>query len=211
MTGQDAALSRASRRAIGGRATFLRAAGYGALGAIATLVVAGVALGIFFSDTDGMAIFGPINDVTTAISLALIVPAVIAVGRLARTGGWFSALSWLTAAGMLVAGAGLILLVVGVVDLMGSFVIGGVGILPFLAWLVALAWLALRGQLLSPALGWWALALIASIALSLAAAPFVPMAVLSLTLAPVLLVALIGLLYTLGRSLVRTAEITAER
>jgi hypothetical protein len=202
MVGHESTLPRADRRReLNGSGALVRVAGYGALGAIATLVVAGVALAIFFSDTEALAVFGPINDIFTAATLILIVPAVIVVWRTAVAGQWFGPLSAVTVGGMLLAAAGLVLLVVRVIDLQGSFVIGGIGILPFLVWLAALAYLALNGRVLSRRVGWWALALLGSIALAVAAAPFVSMATLSITIAPVLLGALAIWLYVLGRDL----------
>jgi hypothetical protein len=212
MTGQGAALSRADRRgAFGQRGTLLRAAGYGALGAIATIVVAGVALAIFFSDTDGLAIFGPINDVTTAMTLMLMVPAVAVLHRLVRGGDpvWFRYLSALAIAGMFVAAAGLLLLVIGVIDLQGSFVVGGLGFLPFLAWVIVVGYLSLRGRLLSRTLGAWIGVFLAFTLLSIVAAPFVSMATLAFTLFPLLVAALAGWLYVLGRDLLRESRVAS--
>lgn len=188
--------------------TLLRMAGYGALAAIATLVVSGVALAIFFSDTGGLAVFGPLNDVFTALTILLLVPAVLAVRRLAagRAGAWFGVLSVAAIGGMALAAGGLVLLVVGVIDLQGSFITGGVGILPFLVWVVAVAYLALRGRVLSRAVGWWAAAVVAVTILAIAAAPFMTMAMLSFTLAPMLFIALAGWLVALGRQLLREAN-----
>lgn len=209
MTGQDAALPGADRSVLYQKATLLRAAGYGALGAIATLVVAGVALGVYFSDTEGMAIFGPINDVTAAATLMLIMPAVAALHRLVRGSlpAWFRYLAALAIAGMAVAAAGLLLLVVGVIDLQGSFVVGGIGILPFLVWVVVTGYLSLRGRLLSRTLGAWITAFMALTLVAIAAGPFVPMQLLTFTLFPLLSVALGGWLYVLGRDLLRESAV----
>jgi hypothetical protein len=197
----------AGRRVDGNAATLFRVAGYGALGAIATLVVSGVALAIFFSDTEALAVFGPINDITTAATILLLVPAVLAVRRLARgrVGSWFSVLSMVTLAGMALAAGGLVLLVVRVIDLEASFVTGGIGILPFVGWVVAVGYLALRGRLLKRSVGVWAAAFIGVAVLAIAAAPFLSMAVLSFTLAPLLFIALAGWLVALGRALLREA------
>lgn len=188
--------------------TLLRLAGYGALGAIATLVVAGVALAIFFSDTEGLAVFGPINDIATATTILLLVPAVEASRRLAegRVGPWFRALSLVAIGGMVLAAGGLVMLVVGVIDLQGSFVIGGIGMLPFLGWAVAVAYLALGGRLLSRPVGWWAAAFLGITVLAIAVAPFISMALLSFTIAPLVLIALAGWLVALGRQLLREAN-----
>jgi hypothetical protein len=207
MTGQGAALPGARGRALNRNATVLRAAGYGALGAIAKLVAAGVALGIFFSDTEGMAVFGPINDVLSAATLVLMMPAVAVLHRLVRDGGQpsFRYLSGLAIVGMTVAAAGLLLLVIRVIDLQGSFIVGGIGILPFLAWVLVVGYLSLRGRLLSRTLGWWITAFLALTLLSIAAGPFVSMQLLTFTVFPLLIVTLGGWLYVLGRDLLREA------
>lgn len=209
MTGESLRAAAGRRRlAAGGSAALLRVAGYGAMGAIATLVVAGVALGIFFSDTEAFAVFGPINDVTTAATIFLILPAVAVLHRLTRDGrlGWFRTLSMLTMAGMVIAAAGLLLLVVRVIDLQGSFIIGGLGMLPFLGWVAAVGYLALRGRLLSRTLGWWIAAFLGLTVLAIGAAPFVSMQLLTFTVFPVLAVTLGGWLFVMGRDLLRTAE-----
>jgi hypothetical protein len=143
-----------------------------------TLAAAGVSLGLFFGGTG--AIFGPINDVTTAATLLLMVPGILAVRQLARgrVGGWFSALTLATVVGLGVAAAGLLLLVARVISLNDSFVIGGIGILPFLAWLGAFAYLTIRRGVLTRRVGWLAGATLALAVVASAASPLLPMNVL---------------------------------
>ncbi len=185
-----------------------RLAGYCLFAALITLLVAAIALATFFSDTEGMAIFGPINDIFTALTLALIAPAVVAVRRLAadRVGNWFGVLSIATLAGLAVAIAGFLLLVIGMIDLQASFVTLGVGLLPFLAWVAALGYLALGAGVLSRAVGWWTVAFVGATMLAIVAMPLLPIALLSLTLAPLLVVALAGWMVVLGRDLLRRAN-----
>jgi hypothetical protein len=146
--------------------------------ATVTLAAAGVSIGLFFGGAG--AIFGPINDVTTAATLLLIVPAALAVRQLAdgRVGGWFSALSLATALGLGVAAAGLLLLVAGVIGLNDSFTIGGIGMLPFLAWLASLAYVTLRRGVLAPRVGWLSASTLGIALVSTAASPFLPMNIL---------------------------------
>jgi len=56
--------------------------------------------------------------------------------------------------------AKVILLVVGVIDLQTSYITGGIGILPFYAWLVALIVLAFGPGVLPATVGWLAGAVI---------------------------------------------------
>jgi hypothetical protein len=57
---------------------------------------------------------------------------------------WFRVLTWLTIAGLVLATVGQLLLVAGLITLETSFVTGGLGILPVLAWVVAQGYLGLR-------------------------------------------------------------------
>jgi hypothetical protein len=185
----------------------LRVAGYGLVLAIVTLLISGVALALFFGGAG--AIFGPINDVFTALTLLLFLPAILAVRGLARgrAPAWLSAVSLAAIAGIVFAAAGFFLLVLGVIDLQTSFVTFGVGILPFLAWVVALAVVSLRYGVVSRAVGWWIVAFLVIVGASIVAAPFMPMNLLSLTLAPLLFISLAAWLLLLGRDLLRRATV----
>lgn len=194
-----------SRQLRHGQAGFYGLAGSAALLAVATLVVAGVALALYFG---GVAdIFGPVNDIFTALTLLLTVPAVEAVRRLgAGAGWWVSPLSGLTVAGLLIAALGSILLVGGVISLGASFATFGVGMLPLLAWLVGLVLLSLRHGVVKRAVGWWVIAFLTVTVVALLALPFMSMLQLSLTLAPMLFATLAGWLIALGRDLRRRAQ-----
>lgn len=144
-----------------------------------TLAAAAVTIGLFFGGAG--AVFGPINDVTTAATLLLFVPGVLAVARLSRgrAGAWFAGLSYLSVAGLAVAAAGLLALVAGTITLYDSFVIGGVGMLPFLAWLAAFAFVALRRGVLTRRVGWLSAATFGICIVATSASPFMPMNVLT--------------------------------
>jgi hypothetical protein len=194
-----------SAGAAGSTGGLLRAAGYCLFAAIGTIVIAGVALSLFFSGAG--AIFGPINDLFTAATLVLIIPAVVAVRRLGagRAGGWLVVVSLATIGGLLLAAAGFVLLVVGAIDLQASFVTFGVGMLPFLAWMAGLAVLSLRDGIIRRSVGWWIVAFALAVVASIVGAFALSMEVLTLTLAPVLLVCLAGVLVSLGRDLLARA------
>ena len=169
--------------------------------ATATLTVAAVSIGLFFGGAGY--VFGPINDVTTAATLLLMAPGVLAVRRLAagRVGSWFSALSFLTVAGLAVAAGGLIALVVGLITLNTSFVTGGIGILPFVAWLAAVAHIALRRGVLTRRVGWLSLAALGISIIAGAAGPLLPMTVLVFAVGLPLLAVLAAWLWVTGTDL----------
>jgi hypothetical protein len=171
--------------------------------ATVTLAAAGVSLALFFGGAG--AVFGPINDLTTAATLLLIVPGALATRRLARgrIGGWYSALTLLTVAGIGVAASGLVLLVARVITLDQSFTIGGIGMLPFLAWLGALGYAALRRGVLTRRVGWLSLGTLGLSVVATAVSPLMPMSILVFVLGLPLL-ALIGTwLWVFGRDLSR--------
>jgi hypothetical protein len=171
--------------------------------ATVTLAAAGVSLALFFGGAG--AVFGPINDLTTAATLLLIVPGALATRRLARgrIGGWYSALTLLTVAGIGVAASGLVLLVARVITLDQSFTIGGIGMLPFLAWLGALGYAALRRGVLTRRVGWLSLGTLGLSVVATAVSPLMPMSILVFVLCLPLL-ALIGTwLWVFGRDLSR--------
>ncbi len=169
--------------------TLLRAAGLSAIVALVALIASGVTLALFFGGAG--AIWGPLNDLTTAVMLAALLLPVVAVDRLASPGSgvWLRIVTVAAIAGLTLAAVGQAALVAGVIDLETSFVTGGVGIVPFFAWLVALAVLSLGRGILPPSIGWLVVGVIAlSILLTITA---------GLTSGPILWVASIALLAAL--------------
>lgn len=184
--------------------TLGEASGYGALAAAVTVVIAGVTLALFFGGAG--AFWGPVNDVFVAITVLLLIPAIVAVTQLAPddTRPWFTAVSVAAIGGAVVMAAGQLLLVAGVIGLNASFVTGGVGVLPFLVWMGALAWLVLARQAMDPAVGYLIVAVLASAAALTVSAAILPMPITTVTSVALLallvawMVVLSGELRTLG-------------
>jgi hypothetical protein len=131
-----------------------RVAGFSAAAAIPALFLAAVALALFFGGAGER--WGPVNDVLVALTLLLLILPVVALPVvLDNPEGWFVALSYVAVAGLVVAAIGQLLLVAGVIGLNTSFVTGGVGILPLLAWWAGVAYLALGAGMLPSHIGWW--------------------------------------------------------
>jgi hypothetical protein len=144
--------------------TLYRAAGISAAIALVTLMVAGIALALFFGGRG--AFFGPINDVfLSATTIALILP-IIAVDRM--TGEpilWLRIVTIAAVAGAVLIAVGQILLVLGVIRLEDSYITGGLGFLPILAWMIALVILSLGMGVVPVAVGWTAAATLSLIVL----------------------------------------------
>lgn len=138
-----------------------RAAGVSAAVALVALVVSAVALALFFGGAGR--VFGPINDVFIAVALIALVLPILAVDRITGTQGglWLRIVTVAAITGVALAAIGQLLLVVGVIDLQTSYVTGGLGILPVLIWVVALAVLAIPLGVLPAWIGWLASATIA--------------------------------------------------
>ncbi len=167
----------------------LRAAGWSALAGLVALILAALTLALFFGGAG--AAFGSLNDLLSAIALALLLLPILAVWILVRTdaGGWFSVVSLIALLGTVVAVAGQLALVAGLIGLEASFVTGGIGFVPILAWLVALAAVALRSEALPDLVGWLTVAVLAMIALTAAATTAttgLPVTLLSVVLVVVL-------------------------
>lgn len=177
-----------------------RTAAAAASTAVVLFVVALIALALFFGGAG--AFFGPINDVTIALSLALTIPAIAVVVQRTRpvSGSWFAGLGVLAVAGIVLAAAGQLLLVAGVVPLATTFITFGLGALPYVAWILAHGILARRRGIPSPRVGSWALAFIALVVIALALGPFLPVsaAVLTILLGGPVTVAYVGWLAALG-------------
>jgi len=138
-----------------------RVAGVSAAVALVALVISAVALALFFGGAGQ--VFGPINDVFIAVALLALVLPILAVDRITGTqaGLWLRIVTVAAIAGVALAAIGQLLLVVGVIDLQTSYVAGGLGILPVLIWIVALAVLAIPLGVLPVWIGWLASAAIA--------------------------------------------------
>ncbi len=139
---------------------FYRIAGWLTWLALVALVISGVALALFFGGAGE--VFGPINDAFIAIALLALIPAIVAVDRLAtgQLGPWVRIVSIAAIVGILIASIGNVLLIAGRITLEGSFVTGGIGIVPVLAWIVLVAVLALGAGVLPAAIGWLSVAAI---------------------------------------------------
>ena len=147
-------------------------AGWSALAAVATLLASGVTIALFFGGAG--AFWGPLNDLFTALTMILLLPVMLAVLRLAPDdiGPWFAILTFAAVAGILLGAAGQLLLVAGGISLQASFVTGGVGIAPVIAWAMGLTVLILTRDMLSVITGWLLFGVLVSVAL-LALASFV--------------------------------------
>jgi hypothetical protein len=107
---------------------------------------------------------GKLNDLFSAIAVLLLIPGVLALRQLvgATAPDWFLTFSLIAAAGLALAGLGQLLLIARVIPLNASFMTGGLGFLPFLAWLAILAGLSIRSALVAPLVGWITVGLLAS-------------------------------------------------
>jgi hypothetical protein len=130
---------------------------------LVALVLSGIALALFFGGAGQF--WGPVNDALIVASAITLIPAVVAVLRLAGDRGapWILVLSIATVAGLVLIAVGQTLLIVGRLSLEGSYVTGGVGVVPVLAWIVVLAVLSLGSGVLPSTTGWLAVATIAGI------------------------------------------------
>jgi hypothetical protein len=181
-----------------------RSAGSSALIGVLFLAAAAITIALFFGGAGQF--WGPVNDVFVALLLLAIILPVLAVDRLAGPGAqpWIRIVTVAALAGLTLGAIGQILLVAGVIDLQTSFITGGLGIIPFYAWLVALAVLAFGPGVLPPTVGWLVIAIIALT---------VGIAVISsITMGPALWIACVALagvlavwLLTLGGELSRRA------
>ena len=123
-------------------ATLFRSASISAGIAIITLIIAGVAFALFLGGAG--AIFGPINDLAVVATVVALILPILAIDRVAAdTAPWLRWVSIAAIAGCVLIAVGQTLLVVGVLPLDGSFVTGGIGVVPVLAWMVALVVLGL--------------------------------------------------------------------
>jgi hypothetical protein len=131
--------------------------------ALVALVLSGIALALFFGGAGEF--WGPVNDALIVVTVIALIPTVLAVARLAgdRAAPWTTILTVATIAGLILIAVGQTLLIVGRLSLEGSFVTGGVGIIPFLAWVVLIAVLGLGGGPIPDSVGRLAVAVIATV------------------------------------------------
>jgi len=137
-----------------------RSAATSAVVGVIALVAAAITITMFFAGA-GEA-WGPVNDVFDALLLAAIVLPVLAIDRLAGPDAqpWLRVVTVAAIAGLVLGAVGQLLLVAGVIDLQTSYVTGGLGIIPFFAWLVALAVLAFGPGVLPQSVGWLVVSII---------------------------------------------------
>ena len=140
--------------------TLLRAAGISSIVALVALIVSGITIALFFGGAGDL--WGPINDLAVAVTLVALLLPVLAIDRLAMptTGIWLRIVTVAALAGLTLAAVGQVALVLRVIDLQTSFVTGGVGIVPFFVWLVALAVIAFRMNVVPSSLGGLVVAII---------------------------------------------------
>jgi hypothetical protein len=145
-----------------------RRAGVSAYLAILALALPGIFLALFFGGAGEL--FGPLNDMFVALAMALLVLPAWALLEVEGLGGrrWFRVLTWLTIAGLILATVGQLLLVAGLITLEMSFVTGGLGILPVLAWVVAQGYLGPRTGIPSRAVGATAATIVLAVLLTVA-------------------------------------------
>ena len=131
--------------------------------ALVALVLSAIALALFFGGAGE--VWGPVNDAFIVVAVLAMIPAVLAVDRMAGGHGapWTRIVTIAAIAGIALMAAGQTLLIVGRLSLDGSYVTGGIGVIPFLAWIVLLAVLSLASGVLPRTVGWLAIATIASI------------------------------------------------
>jgi hypothetical protein len=163
-----------------------RLASWSTVVAAIALVVSGVALALFFAGPGEP--FGSINDAFISLALVALVPAILGVDRLAgeHHAPFVRIVTIAAIAGVVLASVGQILLIFRVITLEDSFITGGLGIVPVLAWVVLVAVLSLGAHVLPPATGWLAVASLAGVV--------VLSAVGSLTTGPLLWVSGVALL-----------------
>ena len=131
--------------------------------ALVALVLSAIALGLFFGGAGQF--WGPVNDAFIVVAVVALIPAVLAVDRIAgdHAAPWTRILTIATVAGIALMATGQTLLIVGRLSLDGSYVTGGIGVIPFIAWIVLVAVLALVSGVLPRPVGWLAVATVVAI------------------------------------------------
>jgi hypothetical protein len=134
-------------------ATLYRTAGLSAAIAVPLFLISGVALALFFGGQG--AHWGPVNDVFISLTcLALLLP-IVAIDRMAADSvSWMRWVSIVAFAGAVIIAVGQLALVVGIIDLNGSYVTGGIGFIGLLVWMIALVVLAFGVGAIPTTIGW---------------------------------------------------------
>jgi len=184
-------------------ADLYRLAGVSTWIALVALVLSGVAIALFFGGAG--AFWGPVNDALIVLTAIALVPSAVAVARMAgeRAAPWTAVLTVAAIAGLILIAVGQTLLILGRLSLEGSYVTGGIGFVPVLAWLVLIAVLGLGESPIPDTVGRQAAVALAAIVLFSVIA--------ALTRGPVLWVASIGLLVALSVWLAGLAATFGER
>jgi hypothetical protein len=144
-------------------ADLYRLAGLSSWLALVALVLSGIALALFFGGAGEF--WGPVNDALVVVAAIALIPAVLAVARMAGDRGapWVVIVSTAAVAGLVLIAVGQTLLIVGRLSLDGSYVTGGLGVVPVLAWIVMVAVLSLGSGVLPATTGWLAVATLVAI------------------------------------------------
>lgn len=99
--------------------------------------------------------WGVANDIAVVIALLCLILPVFMVGREIGDGSdWISIVTWTALAGLVIAAAGQVLLISGLISLGLSFLTGGVGITPVLLWMVSIGLVSFGQEPPPAALGW---------------------------------------------------------
>lgn len=158
--------------------------------ALVALVASGIALALFFGGAGQF--WGPVNDAFIVVAVLAMIPAVLAVDRLAgdHAAPWTRVVTVAAIAGIVLMATGQTLLIVGRLSLEGSYVTGGIGVIPFVVWIALVAALSLASGVLPRPVGWLAIATLVGIG---------ALAVIGmLTQGPLLWIAGVGLLVAMA-------------
>ena len=173
--------------------------------AAVTLVASMVAISLFFGGAG--AFWGPVNDLLVVATVLLLLPAMAILPRLVGEGEgrWLRLVSVLAIAGVLVIAVGQLALVAGLITLDTSFLTGGLGILPVIAWVGATAVPARRSAFPGRSVAAWAVAFLALVGLTIVVLATLTTDTPTLTgvLGVPLVIALLGWLVSLARALAR--------
>jgi hypothetical protein len=131
--------------------------------ATVAFVLSAIAIALFFAGAGSF--WGPVNDALIVVTAIALIPVVLAVGRQGGDHGspWTGILTIATIAGLVLMATGQSLLIVGRLSLDGSYVTGGIGLLPLLIWMVLVAVLSLSVGVLPSSVGWLAVLSLAAV------------------------------------------------